>query len=95
MFLALLGVLVGALRVTFWGLSLWPSPRESDRCSEQLHERWRVAILPYFNPRVHHPSSAWVGIFDSKVREINWSGREDLNLRHPGPEDWFHEESTV
>src|ERR1700693_203413 len=25
----------------------------------------------------------------------NWSGREDLNLRPPGPEDWFHEESTL
>ena len=25
----------------------------------------------------------------------DWSGREDLNLRPPGPEDWFHEESTT
>ena len=25
----------------------------------------------------------------------DWSGREDLNLRPPGPEDWVHAESTV
>jgi integrase len=25
----------------------------------------------------------------------DWSGREDLNLRPPGPEDWFHEQSTL
>jgi integrase len=25
----------------------------------------------------------------------DWSGREDLNLRPPGPEDWPHEESTT
>jgi len=25
----------------------------------------------------------------------DWSGREDLNLRPPGPEDWIHQESTL
>jgi integrase len=32
---------------------------------------------------------------ESPTQRKNWSGREDLNLRPPGPEDWFHEESTL
>ena len=31
----------------------------------------------------------------ARAKNEEWSGREDLNLRPPGPEDWFHEESTL
>jgi hypothetical protein len=30
-----------------------------------------------------------------RVKTEQWSGREDLNLRPPGPEDWPHEKSTT
>ena len=30
-----------------------------------------------------------------RAENQEWSGREDLNLRPPGPEDWSHEESTT
>jgi site-specific DNA recombinase len=30
-----------------------------------------------------------------RAENQEWSGREDLNLRPPGPEDWFHEESIL
>jgi len=30
-----------------------------------------------------------------RAKNEEWSGREDLNLRPPGPEDWLHGESTT
>ncbi len=32
---------------------------------------------------------------ESATERKDWSGREDLNLRPPGPEDWFREESVL
>ena len=34
-------------------------------------------------------------LISERATKQEWSGREDLNLRPPGPEDWFHEESTL
>ena len=83
------------------GLSCWPqrhfdyealcSPRRRDHQSRNGESRLRAVESPQYSPRVFEGEMTAVTTVAAiiEARELWKSGREDLNLRPPGPESDF------